>query len=366
MPGGDTQSDSRDELHALRPLLKPAQERVLAALVARGEQDVTRATYQAIAHVSRSQAAYDLADLVKLGLVDRVGSGRATRYRVVREGEGRRRKWTAERIRDELERFCRGRDRWPGAAEFRDSGRGSLYLAASRYGGIEHWATELGFHEPEHDTAGPGVLALEPESPPGTALVAAAAFALALLGVVLIVQLAPGRPADVESERLAPRERLDAAPGAVPSRGALAGATGVGERVALRLAAAGAGSWVAARSGSAAGPLLWRGTLEPGESLRLQGKGLWLRVGTPSALVARVDGASAKLPPRPSTLRVTRGGIRVLATAPASPAPAPATTAPPPAAQPVATTSSVPATATVASPPPPSTPAPRQGGSPTP
>ena len=62
---------------------------------------------------------------------------------------GRRRKWTPERIRDELEDFCDEIGGWPRAAEFKETGRGDLYLAASRYGGIEHWAEELGFGEPE-------------------------------------------------------------------------------------------------------------------------------------------------------------------------------------------------------------------------
>ena len=127
-----------NEPYELRPLLKPAQSRVLAAVAESEEEEFTRSTYEDIAHVSRSQAAYDLADLVKLGLVDRLGTGRATRYRIVGEGDGRRRKWTPARIREELERFCGERGTWPRAAEVRKAGRGSLYLAASRYGGIEH------------------------------------------------------------------------------------------------------------------------------------------------------------------------------------------------------------------------------------
>ncbi|MGH3023569.1 MAG: hypothetical protein ACRDNI_07940 [Gaiellaceae bacterium] len=334
MYDGDIRSDDGDEPHGLRPLLKPAQDRVLAALADAGAEEFTRSTYEEIAHVSRSQAAYDLADLVKLGLVDRLGAGRATRYRLAREGDGRRRKWTSARIRDELERFCSELGRWPRAAEFRDAGRGSLYLAASRYGGIEHWATELGFYEAAPaKPAGHGDLALD--HPPGTALVMAGLAGLFVLGVVLIVQLMPANPSGSRQAQLvgvAP-ERVDAVPDGVSSRGSLAATPAAAELVVLRLAAAGDGSRIVARRGSAAGPLLWRGTLEAGESLRLRGNAIWLRVGTPASLAASVDGDALRLPPRARTVRVTAGGIRVLETAPAAPPVAPAP------AQPVAATS---------------------------
>ncbi|MGH3040195.1 MAG: hypothetical protein ACRDNG_00350, partial [Gaiellaceae bacterium] len=145
----DLDRDSAQELDGLRHVLKPAQERVLAEMSGRADGHFTRADYETVAHVSRSQAAYDLADLVRLGLVERLGSGRATRYRVARAGAGRRRKWTPERIRTELEAFCDELDAWPRASEFKEAGRADLYLAASRYGGIDHWAEELGFFEPD-------------------------------------------------------------------------------------------------------------------------------------------------------------------------------------------------------------------------
>ena len=129
--------------------MKPAQERVLAEVAAHPDEEFTRADYETLAHVSRSQAAYDLVELVKLGLVERFGSGRATHYRVVRGGAGRRRKWTSERIRTELSAFCDELGGWPRASEFKEAGRGDLYLAASRYGGIDHWADELGYYEDE-------------------------------------------------------------------------------------------------------------------------------------------------------------------------------------------------------------------------
>ena len=323
-----------NEPYELRPLLKPAQSRVLAALAESEEEEFTRSTYEDIAHVSRSQAAYDLADLVKLGLVDRLGTGRATRYRIVGEGDGRRRKWTPARIREELERFCGERGTWPRAAEFRKAGRGSLYLAASRYGGIEHWAAELGFYEAAPASAG-GPGSVDPERAPATGFVLVALAALFVLGLVLIVQLMPASPG--EGDALVAgvaRERVDAAPGSVPARGSLPATPAGPERIALRLAAAGDGAWIAARRGSASGELLWRGSLEAGESLRLRGKAIWLRVESPADLVARVDGDRVDLPSRGRLLRVTGRGVRVLETAPRAPAPV-VQAATGPAAQPV-------------------------------
>jgi hypothetical protein len=127
--------------------LKPAQQRVLGVLKSEGTSRLTRARYEELSGVSRSQAAYDLAELVEHGMLERLGSGRATRYRIVHAttpGKNGRRRWTQDRIRASLEEFCAGRDVWPTAAEFKQAGRFDLYVAASRYGGIRFWTTELG------------------------------------------------------------------------------------------------------------------------------------------------------------------------------------------------------------------------------
>jgi hypothetical protein len=133
--------------------LKPAQQRVLGVLKSEGTARLTRARYEELSGVSRSQAAYDLAELVENGILERLGSGRATRYRIVHlntPGGGGRRRWTQERIRAALDEFCAGHDAWPTAAEFKQAGRFDLYVAASRYGGIRFWTSELGLtREPQ-------------------------------------------------------------------------------------------------------------------------------------------------------------------------------------------------------------------------
>jgi hypothetical protein len=104
---------------------------------------LTRSEYERTTGVGRSQAAYDLAELVSAGRLIRVGRGRSTRYLLAHEPASQRR-WTSDRIRRELEAFCRDRSAWPTASEFKTAGRGDLYVAASRYGGVAHWANELG------------------------------------------------------------------------------------------------------------------------------------------------------------------------------------------------------------------------------
>lgn len=72
----------------------------------------------------------------------------ATRLGVQRRSEPGRRtrtgRWTEQRIRSELTRFCAGRDVWPTEREFIVAGRRALYAAASRNGRVARWATELG------------------------------------------------------------------------------------------------------------------------------------------------------------------------------------------------------------------------------
>jgi len=127
-----------------RQELKPAQHRALAVLRDGREAELTRGRYQQLAEVSRSQAAYDLAELVEAGVLERIGRGRSTRYVLTKHPNLTRRHWTSERIRAELSSFCNGRQTWPSAREFKAAGHADLYVAASRYGGVAFWAAELG------------------------------------------------------------------------------------------------------------------------------------------------------------------------------------------------------------------------------
>lgn len=333
-----------------RLALKPAQETALAALERGTLSDLTRAAYEEITGVSRSQAAYDLADLVRLGLLERVGTGRATRYRLARGAGGRPRKWTEERIHAELESFCAEIGRWPRAVEFRDAGRGDLYLAASRYGGIDHWAAALGLREaaagkpaPAGRPSGkpaaarrangrraPARVEHDNPAPAGRAAAAAAVGRAAraygrdrghsLLAGAIVVSVVTFAGLLF----LADRDQRDGITKQARSVGAgtplgLGGVTepaliesATDTRLTLRLTAVRASSWIAVRRGSAGGRVLFEGTLATGQSLRFQGQRIWLRVGAPAGLRARLDGRSLTLPDQTSTLLVRKGGLRVL------------------------------------------------------
>jgi len=123
--------------------LKSAQRRALRALESEPGTFLTRSEYERLTGVGRSQAAYDLSELVSAGRLIRVGGGRSTRYVLAHEPASQRH-WTPDRIRRELATFCANRRTWPTASEFKTAGRGDLYVAASRYGGVAHWAKELG------------------------------------------------------------------------------------------------------------------------------------------------------------------------------------------------------------------------------
>jgi hypothetical protein len=110
--------------------------------------------------LGRSLAANDLSELVSAGWLVRIGGGRSTRYMLAHEPATQRR-WTPDRIRRELETFCAGRNTWPTASEFKNAGRGDLYVAASRYGGVAHWANELGLERSDRSRAA-GAVAREP------------------------------------------------------------------------------------------------------------------------------------------------------------------------------------------------------------
>jgi hypothetical protein len=288
---------------------------VLASLADRGVAEFTRADYESIAHVSRSQAAYDLADLVKASIVQRLGSGRTTRYRIERASGGRKRKWTPERIRDELAKFSSQLGRWPRAAEFKEAGHADLYLAASRYGGIDYWITELGFSE--SGSAEPAIARRWARGTRTGAIALAGVAATALLtlwiGESLLEDPAPLSRAPLS--QLGPRsEPSDQATIAENASLATERTGRQPQPIVLRLAAAKGDSWVEIRRVSAWGEVVYSGVLERGQSVRFRGKRFWLSLAAPAALAARINGEPAALPKRAGSVLVTRNGIRVLET----------------------------------------------------
>jgi Fic family protein len=128
--------------------LSTSQQRALSALATQGRMEFSRADFEAAAGVSRSTAGRDMEALLKARIVRRVSGtrGSATRYAFADHAprSGRPRKWTRERIEEELRQFTEERDAWPTVREFDLAGRRDLYLAVTRNGGADYWAGLLG------------------------------------------------------------------------------------------------------------------------------------------------------------------------------------------------------------------------------
>lgn len=131
--------------------LTPPQQRALTRLRIEGRAEFKREMYERAAGVGRTSAITDLQTLVRHGVLRIRGRGPSTRYALsgpVRaehaDGPGRPRRWTDALIELELRAYLDGRPDWPRPAEFRSAGRGDLYAAASRNGGIARWRRMLG------------------------------------------------------------------------------------------------------------------------------------------------------------------------------------------------------------------------------
>jgi hypothetical protein len=184
-----------------RQELKPAQHRALAVLRDGREAELTRGRYQQLAEVSRSQAAYDLAELVEAGVLERIGRGRSTRYVLTKHPNLTRRHWTSERIRAELASFCDGSQTWPSAREFKAAGHADLYVAASRYGGVAFWAAELGLARGARRWEKPSIARLKLSL--SWATIGAVAGAVTVGAAVTIVQGLPHGAGTPEARRAA-------------------------------------------------------------------------------------------------------------------------------------------------------------------
>jgi cytoskeletal protein RodZ len=82
----------------------------------------------------------------------------------------------------------------------------------------------------------------------------------------------------------------------------------------LVLSAARGDCWVQVRAGSAKGRLIYEGTLQQGQAQRFaRWSRLWLELGAPSNLNARLNGRSVKdFPQQPSVAIVTAKGVRTV------------------------------------------------------
>jgi cytoskeleton protein RodZ len=80
----------------------------------------------------------------------------------------------------------------------------------------------------------------------------------------------------------------------------------------LALTASRGPCWLLVRIGSAEGRFVHEGMLDQGQSLRFDGRRLWLRLGAPQNLDATVNGDPARLPGDTADVLVTAAGVRML------------------------------------------------------
>lgn len=89
-----------------------------------------------------------------------------------------------------------------------------------------------------------------------------------------------------------------------------ASATAKPVAVSLRIAAVTGRCWLSARRGSAQGPLVYEGTLQPGQGVDLHGTRFWIRFGAPAAASLTLDGKQQTLPGRTGDILVDAHGVR--------------------------------------------------------
>jgi Fic family protein len=131
--------------------LTPSQQRALTRLRIAGLREFKRGEYEGAAGVGRTTAIIDLQALVSHGMLLVRGRGPSTRYAFPgavqsegTQGPGRPLRWTDALIELELRRYLGDRVDWPRRGDFHADGRGDLYMAASRHGGIARWRQMLG------------------------------------------------------------------------------------------------------------------------------------------------------------------------------------------------------------------------------
>jgi Helix-turn-helix domain/RodZ C-terminal domain len=84
----------------------------------------------------------------------------------------------------------------------------------------------------------------------------------------------------------------------------------------LVLRASGGDCWMQVRAGGASGELLYEGTLQQGQTQRFaKWKKLWLQLGAPAYVKAKLNGHAVGLPTSPAIVVVTVRGARTVSTA---------------------------------------------------
>ena len=169
---------------------------------------------------------------------------------------------------------------------------------------------------PEDEPEVPMAMHAVQQRRPGSAwvLAIAAAGAVAVVVGVIVLSTSTNRPRHpglrpparvVEPTRPSPTTTTTPAPATHPARPQLA---------TLVLRATSGRCWLDARRGSPNGRELDTGTLELGQSLRLTGRRIWIRLGAPKTLQATLNERSVSLPAiTPVDVVVTAHAVRLAA-----------------------------------------------------
>jgi hypothetical protein len=82
------------------------------------------------------------------------------------------------------------------------------------------------------------------------------------------------------------------------------------KQLKVTLAATQGDCWLAVRTGSKDGKLVYTGTLVKGKSLDVSAKSLWIRFGAPQNVQLTVNGDGASIPTSSQDVVITRNGIQ--------------------------------------------------------
>lgn len=124
---------------------------------------------------------------------------------------------------------------------------------------------------------------------------------------------APAAPVVVATPAASPAPAVAAEPASQPTGSAPTETVAAPTKAKLVLAATGGDSWVQVRAGSAEGKVLYEGFIPKGSSQQFVGRRLWIRMGSPSTLSARLDGKPlSNLPAGVANVLVTPRGLRTL------------------------------------------------------
>lgn len=159
------------------------------------------------------------------------------------------------------------------------------------------------FAPPEEPAAAPPVRIRRPRRLPGR-LVLAIPIAAVLVGVIAWQSMRGGAKHEAQPPST-PAASVTTTSSTAPLR-TVAQAPAIAR---LAFVAARGPSWLAVHIGSAAGPAVYVRTLQPGQTARFVSRRLWVRIGAPWNLDAKLNGKAVTLPASTGNVLATATGL---------------------------------------------------------